>query len=267
MTKTNNSGKKKEWSKISRNSSIKLLKKTVWKSKNFIKKSGNSGLNLNSITSIKLCPAPQKTISTPPPKPKPNLKNTNNNLTPKTWKSDHFKTSMISSWLPKPLHKTKKLQPKMLSTAKNSNKNSKNSPSKGKTKRRNSKKSNNSSKSKSPNWTKSSMKKLKRSNNWTALSKTSRKTSLTKRTPFHNQRQRRTWRHLFRTCQKERTRTTQSWSSTCSQRWSRSSNWKTTTETSRSSLTEPKTLPQRQPTDSADDPSHNYSSFIFIPFL
>jgi hypothetical protein len=26
-------------------------------------------------------------------------------------------------------------------------------------------------------------------------------------------------------------------------------------------------LPQRQPTDSADDPSHNYSSFIFIPFL
>lgn len=166
MIKINNWERNKEWFKTLKNSSIKWLKKTVSKYKNFMRKLGNSDLKLNSTTSMKSCPEPPK-ITFIPPKLNPKSKNTKNSLTLKILKSEIYKISMINFSSQKLPHKIKRLLLKMLWTVKSSNKNFKNLLSKDKLKRKNSNKKKKNSINKLTTLKKLLPQKLKRLSNWT----------------------------------------------------------------------------------------------------
>lgn len=113
-TKTNNSGKKKAWSTISKISSTKVPPETVMKYKNCMNKFGNLDPKLSSIISIKLCRGLPKIIFIPAQKPIRNLKNISNFSTAKKCKSKISKINTINCWLLKLPQTTKKLLLKML---------------------------------------------------------------------------------------------------------------------------------------------------------
>jgi hypothetical protein len=72
MTRIYNWGKRKPWFRTSRLSSIKLSKGIASKSKDFMRKSGNSGPSLNLTTLMNSCHEPPKPISIHLPKPNQN---------------------------------------------------------------------------------------------------------------------------------------------------------------------------------------------------
>lgn len=170
-------------------------------------------------------------------------------------------------WSAKRVHKTKKLQPRMLPTAKNWNKKLTNWTKKGKWKRRSTRKSKNNSGTKFPSLTRRLMPSQKISSNLRVPSRISNKTSSRKRALWANPRPNRTWRLSFKIWARALTRTMQWSNSTCNRHWWRSRTCKAKIINWERNLTRLKTSWTKLPTDSGDEWRSFYIFSILFQFL